>query len=191
MHVARAVERVIAAAVRHLNQLLLDARALLQFHRIHKVRRAKLLPPLLLRIVHIHHDDLACAILLRALNDTQPHAARAKHSHVAALLDAALAGRDDRRAVARGDAAAEQAGAVHGRLVGDGDNADVGDDGVLREGRRPHEVQQLLALAGEARGAVGHHAFALGRADLAAEVRLAGFAELAFAALGCAIIVVH
>ena len=45
-------------------------------------------------------------------------------------------------------------------------------------------MQQRLAFAFEARGAVGHDAFALRRADLAAEVRLAGFAELAFAAFG-------
>ena len=43
-------------------------------------------------------------------------------------------------------------------------------------------MEEVLALALEARGAVGHHAFALGGPDLAAEVRLAGFAELAFAA---------
>jgi hypothetical protein len=47
-------------------------------------------------------------------------------------------------------------------------------------------VEQVLALALEARGAVGHDALALGRANLAAEVRLAGFAELALLALWCA-----
>lgn len=43
-------------------------------------------------------------------------------------------------------------------------------------------MEEVLALALEARGAVGHHAFALGGPDLAAKIRLAGFAELAFAA---------
>jgi hypothetical protein len=45
-------------------------------------------------------------------------------------------------------------------------------------------VEEVFALALEARGAVGHNAFALRGPDLAAEVRLAGFAEFAFAALG-------
>ena len=45
-------------------------------------------------------------------------------------------------------------------------------------------MQQIFAFGFEARGAVGHDAFALGRADFAAQVRLAGFAEFAFAAFG-------
>jgi hypothetical protein len=47
-------------------------------------------------------------------------------------------------------------------------------------------VQERFAAAGEARGAVGHDAFALGVSDLAAEVGFAAFAELAFAAFGVA-----
>lgn len=43
---------------------------------------------------------------------------------------------------------------------------------------------ERLALAGEARGAVGHDALALGSADGAAEVGLSALAELALAALG-------
>ena len=45
-------------------------------------------------------------------------------------------------------------------------------------------MQQILAFAFEARGAVGHHPFALSCPDLATEVRLAGLAELAFTAFG-------
>lgn len=47
-------------------------------------------------------------------------------------------------------------------------------------------MQEILALAFEARGAIRHDTFALGGSDLAAEVGFAGFAELAFAAFGCA-----
>lgn len=43
---------------------------------------------------------------------------------------------------------------------------------------------ERLALAGEARGAVGHDALALGSADGAAEVGLSALAELTLAALG-------
>ena len=46
-------------------------------------------------------------------------------------------------------------------------------------------MQKVFALALEARGAVRHDTFALGGADLTAEVRLAGLAELAFLAFGC------
>jgi hypothetical protein len=46
-------------------------------------------------------------------------------------------------------------------------------------------VEQVFALALEARSAVGHYAFSLGSADFAAEVGFAGFAELAFFAFGC------
>lgn len=41
-------------------------------------------------------------------------------------------------------------------------------------------MEQVFALALEARGAVGHDAAALGGSDLTAEVGLSGFAELAF-----------
>ena len=47
-------------------------------------------------------------------------------------------------------------------------------------------MQEVLAAGFEARGAVRHHAFALSGADFAAQVGLAGFAEFAFAAFGCA-----
>lgn len=181
--VASAVKGVVAAAISHLNQLLLDA-LLAQLGRVDKVRGAKLLAPLLLGVVDIDDDDLGGPVSDAALHDAQADAAGAEDSHVGPLLYAAVAGRDDGRAVARRDAAAEQAGAVHGRLVGDGDDANVRDDRVLREGRRAHEVQQVLALALEARGPVGHHALALRAADLPAQVRLARFAELAFPTFG-------
>jgi hypothetical protein len=47
-------------------------------------------------------------------------------------------------------------------------------------------VEEILALALEARGAVRHDTLALGCADLAAQVGLARLAELALLALGCA-----
>jgi hypothetical protein len=48
-------------------------------------------------------------------------------------------------------------------------------------------VQDVLALALESRGSVGHDALALGGADLAAKVGLAGLAELALFAFRGAI----
>lgn len=48
-------------------------------------------------------------------------------------------------------------------------------------------MEEILALALEARGTVGHDTLALGGADLAAKVGLAGLAELALLALGGAV----
>jgi hypothetical protein len=45
-------------------------------------------------------------------------------------------------------------------------------------------VKQILALALESRGAVGHQTLALGGSDLTAEVGLSGLAELALLAFG-------
>ena len=47
-------------------------------------------------------------------------------------------------------------------------------------------MQQFLALALEARGAVWHHTFALGSTNFSAQVGLAGLAEFAFLAFGSA-----
>jgi len=65
-----------------------------------------------------------------------------------------------------------------------GDYGDVGDDGVLREGGGAHEVKQILALALESRGTIGHQTLTLSGSDLAAEVGLSGLTELALLAFG-------
>lgn len=44
-------------------------------------------------------------------------------------------------------------------------------------------MQEILSLASESAGAIGKDALALGGSNLAAEVGLAGFAELALLAL--------
>lgn len=183
MHIARAIKRIIASTIRHLNQLLLDT-LVAQLCRVDEIRAAELLRPLLFRVIHVDDDDLSRLVLDRALDDGQTNAAGTKHGDVGALLDAAFARSDYGGAIAGGDTTAEQAGSVHGCLVSDGDDGDVGNYGVLRKGRGAHEVEEVFSLALETRGTVGHHAFALCGTDLAAEIRLAGFAELAFAAFG-------
>jgi hypothetical protein len=65
----------------------------------------------------------------------------------------------------------------------DGNDGDIGDDGVLGEGGGSHEVEEILALALKSRGAVGHQTLTLGGSDLAAKVGLSGLAELALLAL--------
>lgn len=173
--VARAVERVVTAAIGHLDQLLHDGLAL-EVVRVDEIRGAELLGPRLLAGVHIDDDDLGRLLHDGSLDHGQTHAARAEDRDVRALLDL---GRLDHGAVARRDAAAQQTRPVHGGVGGDGDDGDVGHDGVLGEGRGAHEVQEVLALALEPRCAIGHDALALGGSNLAAQVRLSGLAELA------------
>ena len=136
-HIAGTIKGIIAAAVGHFHQLLLDT-LIPQFRRVNEIRRAELLAPRLFPIVHVHDDDFRRPVLDRALDYRQPHAAGAEDGDVGSRLHARG---HDGGAVAGRDAAAEQAGAVHGRFVRDGDDGDVGDDRVLREGRGAHEVQ--------------------------------------------------
>jgi hypothetical protein len=183
--VARAVEGVVASAVGHLDELLLDALGA-ELSGVNEVGCAELLSPLLLCVVDVYNDDLAGLVLGCSLDDGQTDAAGAEDGDVGALLDTVLAGGDDGGSVAGGDTAAEQAGAVHGRFLGDGDDGNVCYDGVLRECGCAHEVEEVLALALEARGAVGHDTLTLGCADLSTKVGLAGLAELALLAFWCA-----
>jgi hypothetical protein len=183
--VACAVECVVAAAVGHFDQLLLDALGA-KLGRVDEVGGTELLCPLLLGVVDIDNNDLASLVLDSSLDDGQTNTTSAEDGNVRALLDTALSCGDDGSAVSGCDTAAEQAGAVHGGLLCDGNDGDVCNDGVLGESGGTHEVEEVLALALEARGAVGHDTLALGCADLAAQVGLAGLAELALLALWCA-----
>jgi hypothetical protein len=180
-----AVECVVAAAVGHLDELLLDALGA-ELGGVDEVSGTELLRPLLLGVVYVDNDDLAGLVLDSTLDDGQTDTASTEDSDVGALLNTILSCGDDGSTVTGCDTAAEQAGAVHGSLLSDGNNGDVGDNGVLGECGCAHEVEEVLALALEARGAVGHDTLTLCCADLAAQVGLAGLAELALLALGCA-----
>ena len=183
--VARAVEGVVTAAVCHFDELVLDALAA-ELCGVDEVCCAELLGPLLLGVVDVDDDDLAGLVLGCSLDDGQTNTAGTEDGDVGALLDSALASGDDGGSVTGGDTAAEQAGTVHGRLWGDGDDRDVCYDGILRECRCAHEVEEVLALALEARGAVGHDTLALGCSDLSAQVGFSRLAELALLAFWCA-----
>jgi hypothetical protein len=182
VNVTSAVEGVVAATISHLNELLLNG-LVLELHGVDKVGGTELLGPLLLAVVDVDDDDLGRAVLDTTLDDRKTDTASTEDSNVGALLDTTLAGSDDSSTVTGGDTTAEQAGAVHGGLVGDLDDRDVGNDSVLREGRGTHEVEKILALALEARGSVRHDTLALSGSDLATEVGLARLAELALLTL--------
>src|SRR6202000_3243916 len=84
----------------------------------------------------------------------------------------------DHRADAGGDAAPDIAALVERRVLADLGHRNLRQHGKVRERRAAHVVEDRLALVAEARGAVGHHALALGGADLGAEIGL--LAEAAF-----------
>ena len=68
LHVTSAVEGVVAAAIGHLNKLVLDALSA-ELGGVDKVGGAKLLCPLLLGIVDIDNNDLASLVLGSSLDD--------------------------------------------------------------------------------------------------------------------------
>ena len=178
LNVTRAVEGVVATAIGHLNELVLNGLAA-ELGGVDEVGGTELPRPLLLGRVDVHHDNLSRLPRSGTLNNGEADAAGAENSQVLALLHV---GGDGGGAVAGGYTAAEKACPVHGGIGLDGDDGDIGDDSILGEGGRSHKVQQVLALALEPGGAVGHDTLTLRGADLAAQVCLARLAELAFLA---------
>ena len=144
------------------------------------MRHAEALAPCLLVVVEVDADDHVGAGQLQALDDVQADAAEAEDDRRRALLD--LGGVDD-RADAGGDAAADVADLVEGRVRVDLGQRDLGQHGEIREGRAAHVVKDLVLADREAAGAVRHQALALRGADRGAEIglaRQAGWALPAF-----------
>jgi hypothetical protein len=108
-------------------------------------------------------------------------AAQAEHHDVGARLNL---GGVDHCADARRHAAADVADLVERCVGANFRQRNLGQHGEVREGRAAHVVMDLRAFKRKARGAVGHHALALGRADGGAEVGLAREAAFAGAAFG-------
>src|SRR5690606_8234128 len=179
LDVADALEAVVHAPAGHLHDHLLDRPVVVL--RVDAFGRAHLLREFELGRIGVDGDDAAGPGLLRTLDHGKTNGAEAEHGHRIALLH--LRGVVD-RADARGHATAEQAGVLRIRLRTDLGQRDLGDDRVFAEGRAAHVVVDRLAVVGEARGAVGHHALALGGAHGHAQVGVAALAEQALAALG-------
>lgn len=126
--VACAVKCVVQSSVRHLHQLLLDVLSVLQVIWVHEIRGAKLLRPRLLVWVRVDDDDPASLARYRTLRDGETDAAGAKDGSRGAFLHLC---RLDGGSVPGGDSATEQTRSVHGCVLGDGHDGDVGDDGEL------------------------------------------------------------
>lgn len=184
MHIARAVESVIASTVRHILQSCLDILSLFKILAgVDEICSTELLTPLLFGRVDIDKDDLPRFAGCGALNNAETDTTATEDGDVGTLLDTVLASCDGGRTVASRDTAAKQTCAVHRCFGFDSDKADVGYNSVLRESRGTHEVQDIFTLALEPHTAVRHDALALRGPDFATEVGLARFAELALATL--------
>mmetsp|Transcript_38837 Transcript_38837/g.98569 ORF Transcript_38837/g.98569 Transcript_38837/m.98569 type:complete len:356 (+) Transcript_38837:211-1278(+) len=182
LSVARAVEGVVVAKARraHLHEHLLDG--FVGILRVDTLCAAELLGDIEFLEVRVDADNVRGARCLRTLDDGQPDSSEAENYdrrtglHLGVVPHGAEPG---------GDATAEQASLFEVGLGVDQSARDLGQDSVLREGRATHEVidRRAVLLEGEARGPVGHEAFALGAADLRAEVGLGAHAEDAVCAL--------
>ena len=137
---------------------------------VDEVGHAEALAPRLLVVVDVDADDHVGAGELQALDDVEADAAEPEHDRLGAGLH--LGGVED-GADAGGHAAADVADLVERRVLADLGDRDLRQHGVVGEGRGAHVVEQLLAAEREARGAVRHHALALGGADGGAQVGLA------------------
>ena len=131
--------------------------------------------------VEIDADDHVGAHHPCALHDVETNAAEAEHGDGGAWTHL---GGVDHRTDAGGDAAADVADLLHGRVLAHLGERDLRQHRVVGEGRAAHVVEHRLALVGEAAGAVRHHALALRGADRDAEIGAAREAELTVAAFG-------
>ena len=143
------------------------------------MRHAKTLAPGLLVGIEVDADDHVGADEAQALDHVEADAAEPEHHAVRARVDFR---RVDHGADAGGHAAADVTDLVERRVLADFRHRDLRQHGEIGEGRRTHVVMDLAALEREARGSVRHHARALGRADLLAQVGLAREAVFALAA---------
>src|SRR3569623_658840 len=155
--VAGAVEGVVRPTVGERHQVRHEVAV--DLPRIDDVGHAEAAAPRLARRVDVDANDHRRAHHLGALDDVEADAAQAEHYDIGAGLD--LGGVDD-RAYAGGHPAADVAGLVEGGVGADLRHRDLGQHGVVREGRAAHVVEDRLAFVREPAGGVGHQAAPLG-----------------------------
>src|SRR5262245_53400703 len=172
--VAGAVEGIVGAAdlvgaaLRHVDEMRHQIAA--DLLRIDEVGHAEALAPLLLGVVDIDADDHVRAGEPQSLDDIETDAAEPEHDapragfHLGGIEDGTDAG---------GDAAADVADLVERSVLANLGDRDLRQHGEIRECGRAHVMVQLLAVEREARGAVGHDALTLRRADGGAQIGLA------------------
>ena len=158
------------------NQIAVD------FGRIHEIGHAEPGRHRDLVGVQVDPHDLIRTGQPKSLNYIKSDTAQSKHDSGRTDLD--LGGIYDGPYTC-GDAAADVADLVERSIFADLGKRDFRQDGVVREGRAAHVMQDRIAIEGrEPRCAVWHQALTLRRADLLAQVRLGVQAILAFTAFG-------
>ena len=177
--VTNALKAVVDTTARHLDQVINDV---IDFARIHKVRHAELGRQRFFVSIEIDADDAPCADQLGALNHVQSNAAQAKYGNGRTGLD--VHGEGD-GTDAGGDATADVADLVEGRVLSHFCHGDLGQHGVVGEGRTAHVVKYRFAIQRETAGAVRHQALALSLANRLTQIGLGMQAEIAGAALRC------
>ena len=179
LHVADALKGIIDAAIGHLDDHLLNRLGVVL--RVDEVGGAQFTRHVELGRVDIDGNDSRGLGHLGADDGCQADTAQAEDRHRGALADL---GGVEHRADAGGHTTAEQTDLLQRCFLGNLRQGDFRQHRVLGKGRTAHVVIDRLALVGEARGAIGHQALALGGAHRLAQVGLARSAEFALAAFG-------
>jgi hypothetical protein len=159
---------LVGAALGHVHQMRDEIAA--GILRIDEMGHAEAFAPGFPFRTEIDADDHVGANEAQALDDVKPDAAEAEDDALRSRLDL---GGVDHRADAGGHAAADIADLVERGVLANLRHRDFRQHGEITEGRAAHVVVDLLAVDREARGAVGHHALALGRANGGAQIGLA------------------
>jgi hypothetical protein len=110
------------------------------------MRHAEALAPFLARGIDVDADDHVGTGESQALDHVEPDAAEPEHDGLGAFLDL---GGVDHRADAGGDAAADVADLVEGRVGADLRDRDFRQHRVVRECRGAHIVEDRLAAERE------------------------------------------
>src|SRR3954465_7579464 len=177
LDVADALEAVVGAALGDLDQVA-DQVPFAPVG-IYEVGRAELPRYRFARRVDVDRDDLGCSDQPGCLDDIEADSAQSEDDDPGSRLNL---GREDHRADAGGDAAADVADLVERRVLAYLRHPELGKHRVVRERRTAHVVLHRLPVQAEAARAVGHHALPLRGADGGAEVGLAREAVLALPA---------
>ena len=148
--VANTLKAVVDTAARHLDEVIDDV---VDLGGVHKVGHAKLSRHFFFVVIEIDANNAPGADQLGTLNHVQSNAAQAKYRNGGAGLDFHCEGNGPD---AGGHTAADVADLVEGRVLPHFCQRDLGQHGVIGEGRTAHVVEDRLAIQRETAGAIRH-----------------------------------
>lgn len=178
-NVTGSVKGEVETTIRLLDEIIDNGLALGKVLGVNKVGGTKLHGPLLLLGVGVNSKDPLAALGLSTLQNTQADTANTKDGDVRALDTRRLGG----STIACGDTATKETRSLERRFRVDGDDGELGNDGVLSESGATHKVQDVLTLALESGSPIRHHTLTLGSSHTTTEIGLSRLAEFAFPAL--------